>query len=265
MLDDMYDFTCSDGSCELLQEYETLLETGVCIFEDQCCEGNQAKANGTATKGSEVRNESVEKILLSIFYSDESMSTKERRRDKNRQCAKEARDADKLYTERMLVELRELVETFGMYFNYITELKRGGICGPESSLEQRCSTHKTNLTLLQASEDDCCTENISMKSTKERNRIHAQKSRRKKNKFWQDMDRERDASFLTLTDVVEYTSALESSCSFLNDFNGLANNFGKLMEIRQRLFDRTCAHQDKYKELSSRLAFRATYKVHFKF
>jgi hypothetical protein len=265
MLDDMYDFDCNDATCDLLQEYQNLLGSGVLDYEDQFHEEKKAKANVKATNKDVEQNEAVENILLSIFYADESMTMKEKRRDKNRISAQEGRDADKLYTEKMLVELGELVETFGLYSTYIAELKGRGICGPESTFEQRSSTHKTNLTILHARENDNCSEALSAKSTKERNRIHAQKSRRKKLKFWQAIEKEREESLLTLTEAIESTTALEISFSFLNDFRGNAQHFSKLMEIRQRLFDRSCAHQDKYKELKSRLEFRATYRVHFKF
>jgi hypothetical protein len=261
MLDDMYAFFQNDESCNMLREYETLLETGMYAFEDQLF----TKVHENATDSSVVREEAVEGVLLSMFYSDDSMSVQERRRNRNRKCAQEARAADRLYTELMFVELGELVETLGVYCTYIAALERSS-CGRVSIFEQRSSTHKTNLALLQASEKDNCTEeSISATSIKERNRMHAQKSRRKKSHFWQKIDRERDASLLTLKDAVEYTTSLESACSFLHDFNDHVCDFRKLMEIRQRLFDRTCAHHDKCKELSSRLAFRATYRVNFKF
>jgi hypothetical protein len=262
MLNDMYAFFCNDESCEMLQEYETLLETGMYTFEDQLC----TSVHGNATNSGGVRGDSVEGVLLSMFYSDDSMNFKERRRDRNRKCAQEARAADRLYTELMFVELGELVETLGVYCTYIAALERRSICGRAGNFEQRSSTHKTNLALLQASESDNCTAaTFSATSIKERNRIHARKSRQKKSQFWQKIDKERDASLLTLKDAVEYTTALESACSFLHDFNDPVCDFAKLMEIRQRLFDRTCAHHDKCKEMSSRLAFRATYRDNFKF
>jgi hypothetical protein len=260
MLDDMYDFNCNDAICDLLQGYQNSLGNGVLDYEDQFRQEKKPKANVKATNKNVEQNEAVEDILLSIFYADESMTIKERRRDNNRKSAQEGRDADKLYTEQMLVELSELVETFGVYSAYIAELKGRGICGPESTFEERSSAHKKNLTILHASDNDTCSEELSAKSTKERNRIHARKSRRKKLQFWQNIEKERDESLLTLKEAVEYTTALESSFSFLNDFRGAAQDFSKLMEMRQRLFDRSCAHQDKYKELNTRLAFRTTYR-----
>ena len=265
MLDDMYDFNGKDAIYDLLQEYDSLPEKCTLDYEDPSLPGKQTKANVKATSKGVAQKDAVEDILLSMFYADESMTTKERKRDKNKRCSQQGREADKLYTEQMLVELDALVETFGVYSTYIAALKGHGICGPQSTFEQRSLTHKTNLAFLHASDNDNCSEAVTAKSTKERNRIHAQKSRRKKCQFWQKIEKERDESLLTLTEAVEYTTALESSCSFLSDFNDAVSDFSKLMEIRQRLFDRTCAHQDKYKELNSRLAFRTTYRANIKF
>lgn len=260
MLDDMYGFNCNDATCDLLQGFDNLPEKSLLEYEDQFRLAKKTKADVKAKSKNVVQSKPVEDILLSMFYADESMTAKERKRDQNKRCAQEGREADKLYTERMLAELGEFLETFRLYSMYIAELKGRGICGPQSTFEQRSSSHKTNLALLQESDSDNCSEALSAKSTKERNRIHAQKSRQKKCQFWQKIEKERDASLLTLKEAVEYTSALESSCSFLSDFNDAAQDLSKLMEARQKLFDRTCAHQDKYKDLNSRLAFRATYR-----
>lgn len=252
----MYGFNCNDATCDLLQGFDNLSENDALEYEDQFRQAKKVKAKNKNV----AQSKPVEDILLSMFYADASMTVKERKRDQNKRCAQEGREADKLYTERMLVELGELVETFRLYSTYITELKGRGICGPQSTFDQRSSSHKTTLALLQASDSANCSEALSAKSTKERNRIHAHKSRQKKCQFLQKIEKERDASLLTLKEAVEYTSALESSCSFLSDFNDAVQDLSRAMEIRQRLFDRTCAHQDKYKDFNSRLHFRATYR-----
>jgi hypothetical protein len=98
------------------------------------------------------------------------------------------------------------------------------------------------------------------KTTKERNRIHAEKSRYKKRKFLQDVMDERDACLITLNEVTKYTTTLEGSCSLLNDFNESGDAFMQLVQVRQRLFQRACTHTQQRETLKSILSFRMAHR-----
>ena len=215
----------------------------------------------------------TESILLSMFDADDkSPARKDVLRARNKACAQRARDADKLFIQLLQTELKEILETFELYATYTAHLRMHVSCDKEECMrmfEQRHKTHKANIALLlvnssdrQQHNPDCSTETLAAQSLRERNRKHAQKSRRKKSQYMNDLTKERDECFVTLEQIVKYTSALESSCSFLNDFNEYVS--ANLMEIRQKLFDRTCAHQDKYPQLESYLVFRVKHRVNFK-
>ena len=216
----------------------------------------------------------TESILLSMFDADVSTpARKDVLRARNKACAQRARDADKLFIQLLQAELKEILATFDLYATYTANLRMHVSCDKEEGMhmfEQRHMTHKANIALLLANESsdpqqrnlEVSTETLPTESIRERNRKHAQKSRRKKSQYMNDLTKERDETFVTLEQIVKYTTALESSCSFLNDFNEYVSS--NLMEIRQKLFDRTCAHQDKYPQLESYLTFRVKHRVNFK-
>ena len=270
---------------EIVHAYKLIDEDPDIFIHQSCSHGNflelfeneyqepqdeQPKTPVAATEKDAALQKSVEEILLSIFDGDGksiSLIKKEINRAKNRASAQKSRDADKLFTELMFLELKEALKTLGMYDMYIAKLKMHGSRSIEGlyELEQRHSTHKANVALLQAYEFEEKAESISTESTesvKERNRRHAQKSRMKRNKFMEDLTSERDKVVMTLKEVVNYTSALESSCSFLNDLSEEMN--ASLMELRQNLFDRTCVHYDKHRQLESRMTFRVAYRLNFR-
>ena len=211
----------------------------------------------------------VEKILLSMCDFDDTATTpanrKEKCQAKNRACAQRARDADRKFAELLLAELENITETFETYATYIGHLK----CHVEAAecsrdVELRCAMHKTNIQKLQKHEVCHSPPKLIGISTKERNRIHAEKSRYKKMKFLQDITDERDACLITLSRVIEYTTGLESSCSLLNDFNDTGDAFMQLIQIRQKLFQRTCTHTQQHKTLKSRVSFRVVYRSNFR-
>ena len=212
----------------------------------------------------------TESILLSMYDADDT-TKKDMARARNRACAQQARDADRLFIELLQKELNEILETFEMYATYTAHLRMHVSCDAEGmqSFERRHLAHKANIArhTTNASSDDppeCDLKHghSTPASIKERNRQHAEKSRRKRSQYIQNLTKERDECLVTLEEIVQYTSALESSCSFLDDLNEYVS--ADLMELRQKLFDRTCAHQDKFRELQSHLTFRATFRVNFK-
>ena len=212
----------------------------------------------------------TESILLSMYDADDS-TKKDIARARNRACAQQARDADRLFTELLQKELKEILETFELYATYTAHLRMHVSCDEEGmhTFERRHLAHKANVArhMTNASSDDPpeCDQQLSEStpaSIKERNRQHAEKSRRKRSQYMQNLTKEREESLVTLEQIVQYTSALESSCSFLDDLNEYVS--ADLMELRQKLFDRTCAHQDNSKELQSHLTFRVTYRLNFK-
>jgi hypothetical protein len=235
-------------------------------LEYQDPQEEESKAPVPATEKDIALQQSVESILLSIFDADETsvvLLKKDILRAKNRISAQQTRDADKLFMELMLLELKEALETFGQYTAYTTQLRMHASSSVEGlhEFEQRNSTHIANVALLHAYEFRDDTEIQSTQTVKERNRRHAQKSRMKRNKFIQDLTKERDEVVVTLEEVVKYTTALEGSCSFLE--LGVEIN-ANLMKMRQKLFDRTCAHQDKHRQLKSHMTFRVAYRVNFR-
>jgi hypothetical protein len=235
-------------------------------LEYQDPQEEESKTPVAATEKEIALQKSVESILLSIFDADETsvvLLKKDIYRVKNRISAQKTRDADKLFTELMLLELKEALETFGQYTAYTAKLRMHASSSVEGlhKFEQRFSTHIANVALLHAYEFKENVEIQTKETVKERNRRHAQKSRNKRNKLIQDLTKERDEIVLTLEEVVKYTSALESSCSFL-ELSEKIN--AKLMKMRQELFDRTCAHQEKHRQLKSHATFRVAYRVNFR-
>lgn len=213
----------------------------------------------------------VEQILLSMCNADTQTNHANRKeivRAKNRVFAQEARDADRMFIELLLVELSNIAETFEMYATYIAQLKSHATaaeCGRE--LERRCFEHKQNIQKLQTCGDDSSRaqrRSRPTKTRKERNRESAEMSRYRKSKFVDDVMRERDASLITLRDVMKYTATLESSCSLLNDFYETGHDFIQLIQVRQRLFQRTCTHTQQCETLKSRLSFRVMYRSSFR-
>jgi len=234
---------------------------------NECCQQSfleEILMNDTAHK-------STEYILLSMLDADESTPTrKDVLRARNRACAQKARAADKLFIQSMQEELKEILETLELYATYTTNLRMHSSCDMEAMhlFEQRHMTHKVNVSLLLMNEcsekdnPDASHQTLPTESIRERNRKHARKSRRKRTQYMNDLTKERDESFLTLEHVMKYTTALESSCSFLEVLNEYVS--ANLMELRQKLYDRTCTHHDNYAQLQSYLIFRGTYRVNFK-
>jgi hypothetical protein len=197
-------------------------------------------------------HKSTEYILLSMLDADESTPTrKDVLRARNRACAQKARAADKLFIQLMQEELKEILETLELYATYTANLRMHSSCDTEAMhvFEQRHMTHKVNVSLLLMNE---CSEKDNPDASHQT----------LPTEYMVDLTKERDESFLTLDHVMKYTTELESSCSFLEDLNEYVS--ANLMEVRQKLFDRTCAHHDKYPQLESYLIFRGTYRVNFK-
>jgi len=212
----------------------------------------------------------VEKILLSMCKDDADTETaspckKAKIQASNRACAKQSRDADRMLVELLLVELNRITETFENYASYIGQLKcHAQVAECSRDLDLRCLTHKTKILHLQKPDDSRSMPTLLGKTTKERNRIHAENSRRKKNNYLQDLLIERDASMKTLNEVIKYTTNLESSCTVLIDFYEISQTFMELMQVQQRLFERTCTHTRQQETLKSRLAFREVFRTNFR-
>lgn len=212
-----------------------------------------------------VHDDILQSLLLSLWDVDESepridqKSTPVDRRTRNRVLAQQARSADKEYVKFMLTELHTFTETFEMYADYITELKvdaTGAVSGT-LSVEQICVQNRSKVKILQDSDKFNAAEPRPEIPRKQRNRIHAQNSRKRKQDFMQDLTKQRDESWSTMQDVMQYTTALESDCSVLNDFDDTGAMLLQLTETRQRLLMRTSAHKQKYEELQCRLSYRA--------
>jgi hypothetical protein len=212
----------------------------------------------------------VENILLSMYDGEPNtqakpLSKKETMQAKNRACAQRARDADRRFTELMFSELNDITETFDMYSAYIDLLK----CHAETvacsrDLELLCLSHKKTIQQLKKHEPCNSMQTLFGMTSKERNRIHAETSRKRKSKLLQDLTHERNACMITLNAVMKYTTALEGSCSVLNNFDETGHAFMELALVRQRLFQRTCTHTQQYETLDSRLSFRMVYASNFR-
>lgn len=217
----------------------------------------------------DMRDMDLENILLSLHDGDADIQAKppnkkEALRERNRASAQRARDADRMYAQLMLSELTAITETFDIYSAYIGQLKchaEAAACSRE--IERLCSAHKTNIQQLQNQETCTSMQTLFGKTTKERNRIHAEKSRYKKLKFLHDITNERDACLVTLNEVIKYTRALESSCSLLNDFDEIGDAFMQVVQVREKIFQRTCTHTEQHETLKSYLSFRVVYRNKF--
>jgi hypothetical protein len=117
--------------------------------------------------------------------------------------------------------------------------------------------NKLKIAMLQQSDTVSSPPTLMGMPTKERNRIHARTSRLRKQRFVDDLIKQRDESLSTIQDVKEYTTALEGICSVLHDFDDTGFILLQLTETRHGLLMRTSTHTQKYEELESHLTFRA--------
>jgi hypothetical protein len=216
----------------------------------------------------------VHSMLMSMWDADalepriDAPSAPVDRKTKNRLSAKVSRMADKEYVNLMLAELESLTETFDVYAAYITQLKVHATDEVDSmvSLEQIHAQNKLKIATLRESEaSDAANSAPTLMGMprKERNRIHAQKSRQKKHEFVEDLIKQRDDSWTTMQDVMEYTTAVEGACSVLHDFDDTGCILLQLTETRQRLLMRTNAHEQKHQELKSRMTYRIMHREKF--
>lgn len=227
-------------------------------------------SDGTSHEFVDICDVDIENILLSMHPCDadkqaKPLNKKDALRARNRASAQRARDADRMYAQLMLVELHDMIETFDLYSAYIGQLKcqvEAAACSRD--IELLCSSHKTNIQQLQKHQTCRSMQTLFDMTTKERNRIHADKSRFKKLKFLEDLTNERDACLNTLNEVIKYTRVLESSCSLLNDFEVIGDAFLQLVQVRQKLFQRTCTHTQQHETLKSYLSFRVVYRSNFR-
>jgi hypothetical protein len=193
--------------------------------------------------------------------SDDDVITKTDRRTKNRLSAQQARSGDKQYVQLLLTELESLTETFEMYTAYITQLKVHAVDAVDSMqrLEEMHEQNKIKIAMLQHSDKSHAAPTLMGMPTKDRNRIHARTSRQRKHQFVQDLIKQRDESWCTMQDVMQYTTALEGACSF--DDTGYI--LLQLTETRQSLLMRTGAHKQKFDDLRSRVSFRLKQREKF--
>lgn len=215
-----------------------------------------------------VSDDVLQSMLLSLWDDDALEVRKDCRcapadkRTKNRWLAQQARNADKEYLTLMLKELESFTETFEIYSDYTQELKlhATGAVTSTVSLEQICAESRINVAKLQ--EGDKCTaaEPMTEIPRRQRNRIHAQNSRKRKLDLLEDLIRQRDESWATFQDVMQHTTALESACSVINDFDDHGDTLLELTAARQRLLMRTSAHKQKCEELKCLLSYRAIYR-----
>ena len=218
-----------------------------------------------------VHHDFVHNLLLGMWDADapapsnDAPVTKTDRKTKNRLSAQQARLVDKQYANLMLKELDSLTDTFEMYTTYITQLKAhaGHAVDSMERLKQMHAQNKIKIAMLQHRETVSSPPTLMGMPTKERNRIHARSSRQRKQQFVQDLTKQRDESWSTIQDVMRYTTALESTCSVLHDFDDTGYILLQLTETRQSLLMRTAAHQRKYDELQSRLSYRAMCREKF--
>lgn len=199
----------------------------------------------------------IECILLSMWDADDEKNThisyQQKRRVQNRECAKRSREADRQYIQLLLAELTDILKTVEMYVAYMGLLKLHGACATDAQCDLKC-----NPSIAQVSNNEILTSaepcfGISMK---ERNRVHAKRSRHKKSQFLVDILKERDVSLSTLADVSAHAVTLEMSCAVLNDFNDIGDAFMQLTEMRQGLIRRKHKHTENYELLKSQLEYR---------
>ena len=238
-------------------------------FDDELVFGNPPQSDD-GQDGDSDENSSLECILMSMYDDDDetniSVVYQQKRRVSNRESAQQSREADREYKQLMLAELNDILITFEMYVTYTELLKLHGACAAEGAhcFKQCYSTRKANIAQVHNNEIAKSPETPSTSSMKERNRLHARNSRRRKNRFLLDVIKERDVSLSTLAGVSVQAAALETSCAVLNDFNDNGDAFMELTEMRQELLHRTHTHTENHRRLKSRLAYRVTYRVNFK-
>ena len=164
-------------------------------------------------------------------------------RVRNKLCAQQSREADRVYIDRMLVELAELSDTIQMYGAYIAQLKQHGACAEQSTdFDQIFVTiQKKQDVILQTDTQNSIPKLLGM-STKERNRIHAQKSRKKKEMYVESLVKQRDDLWSTIREVKQHTTALEACSAVLNHFDETSNCLLGLTQARDVLFKRSCSH-----------------------
>jgi hypothetical protein len=217
-----------------------------------------------------LHHEFVHNLLLNMWDADapepgDEPRAKTDRKSQNRLSAQRARSAEKEYVKLLLVELENLTETFELYKAYIAQLKVHAADAVDSMvrLEQMHEQNKLKITMLQQSDTVSSPPTLMGMPTKERNRIHARTSRQRKQRFVEDLIRQRDESWSTLQDVTEYTTVLEGACSVLHDFDDTGYILLQLTETRQRLLMRVGAHKQKYEDLKSRSSHRAMHREKF--
>ena len=206
----------------------------------------------------------VQNLLLSMWDADapeagiDKPSAKMDKKTKNRLSAQQARREDKQYVKLMLAELESLTGTFEMYATYITQLKVHSADAVDSMLrlEQAHARNKSRIALLKSSDKVNSAPTLMGMPTKDRNRIHARTSRQRKHQFVQDLVMQRDDSWTTVQDVMQYTTALEGACSVLHDFDDTGFVLLQLTETRQSLLMRTAAHEQKHENLRSCSSYR---------
>jgi hypothetical protein len=124
-------------------------------------------------------------------------------RVRNRLCARRSRETDHTYIELVLAELNSLAETFAMYATYIAQLQQLGACAADCTHGLGlCLAHTTNIVRVQKDDTVAATPTLVGTPAKERNHIHAQKSRWRKSYFLRDMLEERDAILSTVADLL---------------------------------------------------------------
>jgi len=218
-----------------------------------------------------VQHDFVQNLLLGMWDadahapSDDAPITKTDRKTQNRLSAQLSRAADKQYASLLLTELESLTDTFEMYTAYIAQLKAHAVHAGDSMqrLEQMHAQNKIKIATLQQRQTVSSPPTLMGMPTKDRNRIHARTSRQRKQQFVQDLIQQRDESWSTVQDVMQYTTALESACSVLHDFDDTGYILLQLTETRQSLLMRTGVHERKYEELKSRAAYRTMQREKF--
>jgi hypothetical protein len=213
----------------------------------------------------------VHNLLLSMWDADAPEAgvheevPKVDRKTKNRVIAQQARTADKQYQSLMLAELESLTETFEMYTAYIAQLDVHATNAVDgmARLGKMHALNKKKIEMLQQHETVTSVQTLFGMSTKERNRIHAQRSRARRHQYIEDLTKQRDESWSTLQDVMKHAMDLEGTCSVLHDFDDTGYVLLQLTETRQRLLMRTDAHKRKYEELRSRLSYRVMQREKF--
>ena len=213
----------------------------------------------------------VESIMVSMWDCDapsksaKALNQRDAARARNRVCAREGREADRVYTELLLAELHSIAETFEVCATYIAQLQVHGACAAECAHGLAlCLANTASISLVQKSEMGSSMQALLGVSIKERNRLHAQKSRWKKRRFVRDIVQQRDASLSVVADLMQNTLTLEGSCGVLNDLSRPAAAFLLLADLRHRLLQRCSTHAQQCDFLKSPLVYRAMHRVNFR-